>query len=253
MILTAGIIVMLIVAMGFANNILNTKMAVNELETNQQFLTTTGKQIDDIAWIIGRTQTILYSSRFGQIVFEPSVINYTIEAKISDSWVNVGTFQTGIILFNMPTSVFAMNNSYFERFPYTANGSFLQRGASAPIDQVFSTQKGSMSDGSYLRVVVVPTIRALSSANYSKFYLPTLDNGTHLYRSQSITLSGNGIERFTKSGVDQVRINATFPKAALGFDADFFQFDHLSETETLPADSVVGFYVGEVTVTIGQV
>jgi hypothetical protein len=55
-----------------------------------------------------------------------------------------------------------------------------------------------------------------------------------------------------KSGVDQVRITVTFPDAGIGFDSDFFNFDHLSETITLD-DSVVEFYVGKVIVTLGQV
>ena len=70
MILTAGVIVMVLVAMSYSNNILNTKMASNEYTSNQQFLQTTGKQIDDIAWLVGRTETVSFSSKFGSVHFQ---------------------------------------------------------------------------------------------------------------------------------------------------------------------------------------
>ncbi len=64
----------------------------------------------------------------------------------------------------------------------------------------------------YNRIALVPTMRVLTSTiygstNYFKFYLPDLENGTNLYRSQSITLTGNGISKVTQSGVDQVIIS----------------------------------------------
>ena len=48
-ILTAAVVVMILVAMGFANNFLDARMAENEFSTNKQFMYTTGLQIDDIA------------------------------------------------------------------------------------------------------------------------------------------------------------------------------------------------------------
>lgn len=129
-----------------------------------------------------------------------------------------------------------------------------------------------MVEGNYTRIVVVPSIRMLSSTivgaqqnatNYIKFYLPTLEPGTHLYRSQSITMTGSDITKIVKSDVSQVRINVTFPNGppdgTLGFDSDFFKFDHnidfyhASETIALPPNSVVEFYIGKVIVSLGQV
>ncbi len=45
-------------------------MAQNEYNTNKQFMQTTGQQIDDIAWTVGRTQTISYSSKYGNVKFQ---------------------------------------------------------------------------------------------------------------------------------------------------------------------------------------
>jgi hypothetical protein len=264
---------MILVAMGFANTFLDARMAENEFSTNKQFMLTTGLQIDDIAWTIGRTQTVRYSSSYGNMKFQPSALNYTFEVFDGSEWEILDVEGlTGMILYNVPVSTYSISNNYFERVMPSSNGSFLQEGPSAPVSHVFCVEKLPMNEGNYTRIVVVPTIRMLTSTidspsgtstSYTKFYLPTLNPGTHLYRSQSITLTGNNITKVVRSGVSQVRINVTFPNgmpdSTQGFDYDFFNFDHTiddyhaSEIVTLPAGSVVEFYVGKVIMTLGQV
>ena len=263
-ILTAAVVVMILVAMGFANSFLDARMAENEFSTNKQFMLTTGLQIDDIAWTIGRTQTVRYSSKFGNMKFLSPALNYSFYVDFGDGvWVPVFSEDTGMILFNVPVSTYSISNNYFERIMPSSSGSFLQNGSSAPVSHVFCVEKLPMNEGNYTRIVVIPSIRMLNSTiagpggptstNYYKFYLPTLMQGNHLYRSQSITMTGNDITKVIRSGVNQVRINVTFPNAGLGFDSDFFNFDHISEIVDLPEDSVVEFYVGKVVVTLGQV
>ncbi len=256
-ILTAAVVVMILVAVTFANSFLDSRMAENEFSTNKQFMLTTGLQIDDIAWTIGRTQTVRYSSKYGNMKFESATLNYTVKVDGVVLFSNV----TGMILFNIPVSTYTIGNNYFERISPAVNGSFLQSGPSAPVSHVFCVEKLPMSEGNYTRIVVVPTMRMLNSTiigqqgatNYFKFYLPTLEPGAHRYLSQSITLTGSSITKIVKDGVSQVEITVDFLDADLGFDADFFKFDHLSETVSLPANSVVEFYVGKVIVTLGQV
>ena len=261
---------MILVAMSFANNFLNARMAENEFSTNKQFMLTTGLQIDDIAWTIGRTQTVRYSSKFGNINFQSVALNYLVEVNGTGTggvWQSLfpnGT-GTGMILFNIPVSTYSISNNYFERISPTSSGSFLQQGPSAPVTHVFCIEKLPMNEGNYTRIVVVPTIRMLNSTiagaqqsttNYFKFYLPTLEAGSNPYLSQSITMTGNDITKVTRSGVNQVRINVTFPNGgsgSSGFGSDFFHFDHISETTILPANSVVEFYVGKVIVSLGKV
>jgi hypothetical protein len=256
---------MILIAMSYANNILSLKMAQNEYSTNKQFMQTTGQQIDDIAWTVGRSQTITYSSKYGNVKFQEVALNYTFQVHTNSGWKNLTiSGKTGIILYNMPVSSYSLGNNYFERLPSNANSSFLIAGSSAPISQVICEEKLPMSGGSYTRIALVPTMRVLTStvtsSNYFKFYLPDLENGTNLYRSQSITLTGNGISKVTQSGVDQVIISVSFPKAAsLGFDSSFFNFKSttitLNNTSTpkMPSNSVVEFYIGKVVVAIGQV
>ena len=263
---------MILVAMSFANNFLDIRMAENEFSTNKQFMLTTGLQIDDIAWTIGRTQTVRYSSKFGNIKFQSAALSYSFEVYTGGAWQPVFTNVTGMIMFNIPVSTYSVGNNYFERISPSSNGSFLQQGPSAPVSHVFCVEKLPMNEGNYTRIVVVPSVRMLSSTivgpqqnatNYVKFYLPTLLNGTNPYRSQSITMTGNDIIKIVRSDVSQVRINVTFPNgppdSTLGFDSDFFKFDHTidfyhaSETRILPANSVVEFYIGKVLVKLGQV
>jgi hypothetical protein len=257
---------MILVAMSYANNLLNLKMAENEYSSNKQFMLTSGQQIDDIAWTIGRTQTVSYSSKFGAIKFEEAALTYTFQVHNQSSglWETLTTWQTGVILFNMPVSAYSLGNGYFDRVPSSANSSFLLPGSTASITQVICEEKLPMNDGSYNRIVLVPTLRLLNSTvgstNYFKFYSPSLENGTNLYRSQSVTLTGGGISKISCSDIDQVNITVSFPKAvSLGFDSSFFNFNSTTitlngaSTPAVTSGSVVEFYVGKVVVAIGQV
>jgi hypothetical protein len=263
MILTAGVIVMILVAMAYAGNILNLKLAQNEFTANKQFMQTTGQQMDDIAWTIGRTQSIAYSSRFGAIKFEETVLSYHIRFHNSSGWFE-SSAETGIILFNMPVSAYSMGGGYFERVPFSANSSFILFGSQAPVYQVLCEEKLPMQDGSYLRVMLIPTMRVLNSTitggqSYLKFYLPSLESGSSSYKTQALTLTGGGISKIKPQGnVDQVNVTVSFPKASeLGFDESFFQFNSTSvilnsaSTPPLKAGSTVEFYIGKVQVSIG--
>lgn len=262
-ILTSAVVVMILVAMTYANTFLGARMAENEFSANKQFMLTTGLQIDDIAWTIGRTQTVRYSSDYGSIKYETIALNYTFEVFTSGVWQTVFYNLTGMVLFNIPVSTYSLGNNYFERISPSTNGSFLQQGPSAPVTHVYCIEKLPMSEGNYTRIVVVPTIRMLNSTiaspqagstNYFKFYLPTLAAGVSPHLSQSITMTGNDIIKIARSGVSQVRITVTYPNSGSGFDSNFFHFDHpVSETVNLPADSVVEFYIGKVLVSLGKV
>jgi len=261
MILTAGVIVMIVVAMTYASNILNSTVAKNEFGDNKQFMATAGQQLDDIAWTIGRTQTIDYTSKYGALKFESAALTYTLAVHSTSGW-NNQSFTTGIAMYYMPISSLEMGGSYFERVPYTANSSIVQCGSSAPVSQVFCEEKLAMYDGNNVRIVLVPTIRVLNSTvagSYLKFYLPTLQNGTMQYLSSTLTLTGEGISKTKISSVDSVVISVSYPKAASGYSSSFFNFKSstvtLSSTSTPPVSSgsTVEFYNGQVQVSIGAV
>lgn len=259
--MTTALVVLVLVAMNVANSSLTIQLAADEFNSNKQCMQSTGQQIDNVAWTIGRTETVDYTAKYGQVKFVPSIINYTVEINNASSWQTIYNFTTGMILFNMPTSDYDLGNNYFSRIIPSDSGSFLQWNASAPVCQVFATQKGFMADGSYSRIVAVPTVRVLNStmitgvSNY-KFYLPSLVAGSNPYLSQSVTLTGISLTSLTPSGsLTQIRINATAlaaPSTPPGFTSAFFNFDHTSETVALPSSSFVEFFVGTIVVSIGM-
>jgi hypothetical protein len=264
-ILTAVTVVLVLVAMNYANGFMSERMAENEFSANKQFMLTTGLQIDDMAWSIGRTQTSRYTTQYGNIQFQSNVLEYAFQVKFEgdSNWYNVSQVKTGMIMYTIPVDMYSMGNGYFERLS-SSNSSFVQQGPSAPGASVYCIEKLPMTDGSYVRIVSVPTIRMMESnigsASYCNFYLPILDNGQNMYLSQSVTLTGNGINKEVRSGVTDVRINVTSSNPGLGYTLDFFNFggadkvtaDRLSKTIHLSESSVVEFYMGNVIVAVGK-
>jgi hypothetical protein len=116
-----------------------------------------------------------------------------------------------------------------------------------------------MLDGSFIRVVVAPTIRMLNSTismgeeenNYFKFYLPVLTNGTSPYHSQSVTLTGKDVSVKTEDNVNEVRIEISFPRMDEFFDYLFFNFEEGEKVVDVPDGSIIEFYTSEVSVSLG--
>jgi len=258
-ILTSAIVVLLLVTIAFANNFLNASLAENEFSAMEQFMQTVGLQIDDVAWIIGRTQTIRYASKFGQVSFENESLVYSVYVnKTGQPNVYVANYSVGVLLFNMPIVKYSLGNNYYESI-FPSDRSFLQKGTSTPVSRVYVTEQLPMPDGSFIRVVVTPIIRMLNSTismggtknNYFKFYLPILSNGTSPYHSQSITLTGKNVLVRTEGNVNAVKIRVSFPKIGSGFDKGFFNFDSQEKLVDVPDGSIIEFYTSEVSVSLG--
>jgi len=258
-ILTSAVVVLLLVTVTFGNNFLNARMAENEFSAIKQFMQTVGLQIDDVAWTIGRTQTIRYASRFGQVNFESLALKYSVSVNTGEGYICIANYSTGILLFNMPISQYSVSNNYSERIFPSSNSSFLQVGTSAPVSHVYVIEKLPMNDGSFIRVVVAPSIRMLNSTistggepkNYFRFFLPVLSSGSHPRYSQSVTLAGNKVSAETEDSVIKVKIHVSFLKDGLGFDEDFFNFESVDEEVVVPDVSIIEFYTGEVIVSLG--
>jgi len=258
-ILTSAVVVLLVVTIAFANNFLDARMAENEFSAMEQFMQTVGLQIDDVAWIIGRTQTIRYASKFGQVSFENKTLVYSVYVnKTGQSNIYVANYSVGVLLFNMPIVKYSLGNNYYESI-FPSDRSFLQKGTSAPVSHVYVTEKLPMRDGGFIRVVVAPTLRMLNSTismgenknNYFKFYLPILSNGTSPYHSQSVTLTGKNVLVKTEGSVNAVKIRVSFPKINLGFDKGFFNFDNEEKVVDVPDGSIIEVYTSEVSVSLG--
>jgi hypothetical protein len=256
-IITSAVIVLILVAMMYSNNFLNASIAENEFEANKQFMKTTALQIDDIAWIVGRAQTIHYSSKYGSVNFQSDVLNYTFEVRTKSGQDFMEEFTTGAIMFSMITNSPLLDNTHFQNV--SASRAINQTGSSAPVANVFATEKGTTSGDNLARIVVVPTIRMLNSPignqSYVKFFLPLLQKGTIGASGQSVTLIGQPGQKYVYDDVDYVKLTATYPAETRGYDSAFFNFEQSSVTIPLgdffPDGCVVDFYLGEVTVSLG--
>jgi hypothetical protein len=255
-VIITGIMVALItVALAFASNFLLLRIAESEFSSAQQFMQTLGLQVDDVAWIVGRTETLRYSSKYGGVSFEPA-LNYTIYVNTTtQSNLKFYTNITGIVCFNMPVSQYSLGDDYFGLIYPSSDDGFLLNETSSPVARVFEVEKLPMADGSFIRVVVAPTIRMLNlsigSAQYIRLYLPILSQKGSPGNSQSITLTGESIETKTIEGVTGIKIQASFPLNLNGFDGSFFNFSPNPETISLAGGAVLEIYVGGVDVAFG--
>ena len=123
-ILTSAIIVMLLVTITFVNSYLNGQIAQNDFNSMKQFMQTLGLQVDDVAWIPGRTQTLTYASKYGGVTFRSPALNYCF---YFDGTL-VANFSVGVILFSIPISDYSVGNNYFEQI-FPSSSSFLQQNA----------------------------------------------------------------------------------------------------------------------------
>lgn len=251
-IITGTMVALISVALVFASNFLLLRMAESEFVSSKQFMQTLGLQIDDVAWVTGRTETIRYSAKYGDVAFK-NALNYTIYINTTTQTNRIFyTNTTGMICFNMPIKSYSVGNNYFETIYPSSNTGFLLTGASAPLAKVFALQKLAMSDGDFVRVVVSPTIRMLSlsigSTKYVRLYLPILSEGEAPRHSQSITLAGESVSKLGET-VTGIKIKVSFP--LVGFDNSFFKFPQTEQQIPLTGTTVLELYVGGVDVAFG--
>ncbi|MCW4016348.1 MAG: hypothetical protein NWF06_08260 [Candidatus Bathyarchaeota archaeon] len=228
-IMTGAMIAILSVALVFANDLLWSRVAEGEFDSSKQFMQSVGLQIDDVAWTAGRTETISYASQYGDAMLEQDVLSYTVSVGTTE-----GTHDflssTGALMFNLPTYRYSISDGYWSRLFPEEDESLILTGTSAPIARVFEVEKVPMTGGDYIRVVVAPSIRVLSSSinssstntYYIRMYLPVLISGDSSGISQSITLTGESVQAYTLNNVEDITITVNFPSD--DFNSDFFRF-----------------------------
>lgn len=256
---TGTIVVLLTVALVFSNNFLWKKMAESDFNSAKQFMQTVGVQIDDVAWTIGRTETVRYSTKYGLMTFLPNASKYTIHYTTDGENKSV-SYLVGVLLFNIRASDFSMSDDYYQLiFPSSADNLVLT-GASAPTGRVFARQKFYMTGGDFIRIVVVPSIRAVFSnittvggdnTSYVKLYLPVLKGVGAPRRSQSVTLTSRSINVTTEEEVSAVNVSVSFPLNGSGFGQSFFHFPSTDQTIPVQSGSVLEIYASEVSTGLG--
>ena len=106
-IMTGAIVALLSVTLVFANNLLWSRVAEGEFDSSRQLMQTVGLQIEDVAWTMGRTETIRYASQYGAVVFEPSALTYNVSVNSGEP----EQYETGALMFNLPTSRYSLQLS----------------------------------------------------------------------------------------------------------------------------------------------
>lgn len=254
-IMTGAMVAIVSVALLFANNTLWSQVAESEFTASKQLMHTIGLQIDDVAWTIGRTGTIRYASQYGEVVFDPSAITY----EVSVNGEALEPYETGALMFNLPTSRYTITNNYFENISPDQMEYLILNGTSAPVTRVFVVEKVPMADGSYIRVVVIPAVRVLYSdittggntTHYIKMYLPVLSAGEAPRLSKSITLTGESRDAKLITGVNSINVTVSAQEGSV-YDFAFSQFPFdPSQDVFAPEDAVLEIYLGEVSVGFG--
>ncbi len=262
-ILTGVIVTLVAVALAYTNGLVQTNLTQSDFNSAKQFMQTGALNVDDVAWTVGRTGTVLYSSRYGYVQFYPSALNYTLYVKVgSGSYTKFASYLVGIYSFNVLTSYYTYSNGYYEQVYPTSTPTLTLSGTSAPVARVFVIEKVPMPSGSYTRIATVPAIRSLNSTitasgsnvYYMRLYLPVLTQGAAPNKLQSMTFTGSSLSISSISKVTAVNVTVTFPMASQGFDSSFFHFPTLYQVITPPsgyADQVLELYVGSVSVSLG--
>ena len=267
-IMTGAIIAILSVTLVFANNFLWSKVAEGDFDSSKQLMHTIGLQIDDVAWTTGRTETILYSSQYGDVVLQPSVLDYTVSVVANGDPYEFSN-STGVLLFNLPTSQYSIEDGYWVRLFPDQDETLTLTGTSAPVARVFAIERTPMPDGKYIRIATVPSVRVLyssinSSINtyYVRMYLPVLSPGESPRLSQSITLTGESVKAHTLNNVTSISVSVDFPRGASDdFDSAFFNFPANTQNFVIPPiveypnpgyhNVVLELYLSEVSVAFG--
>lgn len=267
-ILTGTIVALLSVTVVYVNNILWMKAAESDYNSAKEFMRTMGLQLDDVAWTTGRKGTVRYSTAYGSVSFLPSALNYSVYVRTQGSadYQLLASRTVGILLFNMAVSKYSLYDGYYELLYPTSAQNLTISGTSAPVARVFGIEKLTppMTDGSFARVVVAPSMRSLfsnmttasGSTLYTRLYLPVLVQGSVNGSHQSVTLTGNSLAALTRNRVTSVKVTVGFPSATSqeGFDASFFKFPIVEQVFDVPvgySDLQVELYIAEVKVDLG--
>jgi hypothetical protein len=226
-IITGTIIALVTAATVFANNLLTASIAQGDFNSAKQYMQTVAMQIDDVAWQIGQTETVSYSSRYGTVNALNGALKYTI-ILTNTTGSKTYTINTGMVYFYMRVSYYSISNNYFSQIWPSRVLNPINNGSAAPVATVFAVEKMPMSDGSYIRVVAAPVIRLINSTITATqtttyfLYLPALSLASSPRLSQSVTLKGNALSIWTQNDLKSITITVNFPIS--GFNQTFFNF-----------------------------
>lgn len=266
------------ITLGYTQSTLTRKNGETDFESAKSFMKNLGLQVDDVAWVKGRVDTVHFTSQYGQIEYLPGALTYTIEFyDKSGTFIDRNVTSGDIFMYNMPVDKYYLEEGYYQPVINEGSENLVLRGAKAPVTRVFAAQSTTVGDAEYLRVVLVPAIRyqaynmtvmsgdppTPTTARYVRLYLPKLQPGYSSDMPKSIVLTGVDIGTEIHRGVGRIDVTLEFPLSDSFYDNDFFRFTagttvveqgplRVKQTITLTNEANVELYVGLVKLDYGS-
>jgi hypothetical protein len=238
--------------------------AENNFVFAKVFMKTVGLQVDDVAWKTGQMDTIQYSSRDGEMFLREGILNYMVKVRYVGATVDtfIANYTLNGLFFSIPISKYSLDNNYFAEILPGDMSTLVLSDSTDPVARVFVVQKNPIRDeGDYIRIGVVPVIRATSysittptgvgttTTKYCKLLLAKLQTGPGTPSApQYITLLGTDITARVLKGVETLTVTISYPKSALGYDNQFFRFPQETQTLNFEGGAEVEIYVSTVEV-----
>ncbi len=261
-IITAAVVILVLVTMNFAVTLRDSKIAQNEFSSVMQFMQAAAVQIDDIAWVPLRTQTFRYSRSYGSMSFIPNMeLIFQIYFRNASGEYLLGSYNSGVLAYNMHISRYNMYDGYFELiYPTDSSLSdcFIFSGANAPVARVYAVEK--LSTGPFVRLVLNPCIRIveanISGKKQYRLYLPILYESSIRGNNPTVTFTSKLISSDAKNAT-KIRILVKTPSTFSTYDASFFVKSPqgpntiVNKEIDLGGFATVVFYIGVVEVSVG--
>jgi len=213
----------------------------NEFSMAKTFMKNIALAIDDVAWHKGQMNTLQYSSQNAEIHLREGLLHYKIEVLkngVGEVYREVNETRDrylSVLLYDIPQSKFALDNSYFEEILPGKMTYLVQNSTTSPISRVFAIQTPARAgEENYISVGIAPLIRSVpfsittASGGTEKFlrlYLVDVKQGDlTTVNPRYLTLTGGGAEATVFTNVKSIKISVIYIEEASGYDESFFQF-----------------------------
>ncbi|MDQ1279719.1 MAG: hypothetical protein QG670_981, partial [Thermoproteota archaeon] len=123
LILMAVMMLAISVSLTFVQQNLNLRGAQNDFASMETFMRTVGLQVDDVAWVTGRTETTRYTTQFGHLTLSDPLIQYSIDVgRKSDPvlWIQTSDTDFGSGIFDQTKTIGSGNDTLITLDQYTA-------------------------------------------------------------------------------------------------------------------------------------
>jgi hypothetical protein len=216
-------------------------------------------QVDDVAWVRGRVDTVHFTAQYGQLEYLEDGIQYKIDFYDSfNNLVNTTTLTSDVFLYNMPVEKYYLDETYYEPLIKEGSNNLFLSGPNAPVARVFAIQSSIAGDSQFLRIALVPALRwtsyevtGSSTTHYVRMYYPELQRGYSSDLPKSIVLTGIDVTTGIHNNISRIDVAVTFPQFEKNYDNNFFKFTEVTTSLTLSAESQVEMYSGQVRLDYG--